>query len=99
MNATTIVNAVASVALAHLAVVNTQSLTAAVLAYFVGGVIVHYVLANVMGPTTMNTTVDYITVAAVSYVFYNKYKLTGVVASILAPTVISLVLVYLGVRF
>jgi hypothetical protein len=99
MNTSTIVNALASVAVAHVAVLNTSSLMQAVVAYFVGGVVVHYVLATVVGPTSMNPTVDWAIVAAVAYVFYRKYKVTGAAVSVVGPAVISMVLTYLGVRF
>lgn len=99
MNANSIVNAVASVAVAHLAVKNTSSLMNAVIAYFVGGVVVHYVLAMVMGSTMMGSVIDTVTIAAIAYVFYMKYKLTGAVVAVIAPTIISMVLVFLGVRF
>jgi hypothetical protein len=98
MNVSSVVHAVASVGVAYVAVKNTKSLTEAVVAYFVGAVVVHYVLSMVVG-LAVSSPIDVITLAAIAYVFYNKYNLTGVLAALVAPTVLSFLLIMLGIRF
>lgn len=92
MNTSSLINAVANVGVAYLAVLNTNTLVMAVVAYTVGLAIVGLILRKAGVANGSMTIVDWVGLAVVLYIFYRKYGVSGAVISIILSGVLQILL-------
>lgn len=92
MNTNSLINAVVNVGVAYLAVLNTNTLVMAVVAYTVGVSIIGFVLrkTGVTNGSADLTIVDWLVFGLLFFIFYRKYGVTGAVVSILLATVLTI---------
>ena len=94
MNTNKLVYGVVGVVIAHLAVANSSSLMMAAVYYLVGSTVTGILLNKYLG--SVDGSLDLVSLSGmgvVVYIFYKKYGLTGVAASVLlGPFVVAMVL-------
>lgn len=94
MNTSSLITAVANVGVAYLAVLNTNTLVMAVVAYVVGLAIVGLILrkAGVANGSENLTIVHWLTFGLLFFIFYRKYGVSGAVISIILSVILQILL-------